>query len=80
MEKKVIVYTMPNCLYCNLVKDFLRHNDIIFTEKDVNTDIWARHTLRGLGTTRVPIIDIEGEIVQGFDEKKLRKLLCLEKN
>ena len=72
----VLVYTTPNCPYCRMVKDFLRKRKIPFRELDVTKNkSWANEMIRKSGQTGVPVTDINGKIVLGFDRAKLEKLL-----
>ena len=76
--KKVIVYSTPTCPYCTTAKDYLKDNKIDFTEKDVAADEAARdEMIEKSNQMGVPVIDVDGEIVTGFDKEKLAKLLDL---
>lgn len=75
---KITIYSTPTCPYCNLAKDFLREHKIQFREKDVSMDKTAAAEMidksKQMG---VPVIDIDGQIVVGYDREKLKKLLKL---
>lgn len=74
--KNVTIYTSPTCHFCHLAKDFLNTNNITFTERDVASDPTAiQEAVAKSGQMGVPVIDIDGDIVLGFDEPKLRELL-----
>ena len=76
---KVVVYSTPTCPWCNVVKDFLKHNNVEFEEVDVSQDhARAQEMIQKSGQTGVPVIDVDGEITVGFDEVKLKFLLGLE--
>ena len=76
--KNVTVYSTPTCSYCTMVKDYFEDNEIKFTEKDVATDEAARNEMvEKSNQMGVPVVDVEGEIVVGFDKEKLAKLLGL---
>jgi glutaredoxin-like YruB-family protein len=76
---KVKVYSTQTCPFCDMAKDFLRKNKIKFTDVNVNEDKKAAaEMIRKTGQTGVPVIDVDGEIVKGFDEVKLKKLLKLK--
>jgi len=73
---KVIVYSTPNCPWCVKVKDWLKQNNVEFKEFDVSEDEnMAKEMVMKSGQMSVPVIDIDGNIVVGFDQEKLRKLL-----
>lgn len=74
--KKVTVYTTPTCVYCKMAKDFLTEHKVAFVEKDVVDDIAAQKEMIGKSQQLgVPVIDVEGTIVVGFDQTQLSKLL-----
>lgn len=82
MQKKVIVYSTNWCGYCVAEKDWLEHNKIEFEVKDVETDQEAYNELlekMGGQFRGIPVTDIDGEIVVGFDREKLRQLLGIAK-
>lgn len=78
MKKNVIVYSTPACAYCKLAKEFFRENSIEYQEIDVSADQKAADDMvQKSGQMGVPVIDIDGEIVVGFDKTKLSGLLGL---
>jgi glutaredoxin-like YruB-family protein len=78
MAKKVVVYSTPTCPWCVRVKDFLKENKVKFEEVDVSDDEEkAREMVEKSGQMGVPVVDVDGNIVVGFDERKLNKLLGL---
>ncbi len=75
----VKLYSTNWCTYCKLVRDFFRENKVKF--KDVNVQrnsSAAEEMLEKTGQSGVPVIDINGKIVIGFDIKKLMKHLKLK--
>ena len=75
-EKKVTIYTTPTCVYCKAAKEFFQENDIKYEEKNVATDQEAQQAMvQKSGQMAVPVIDVGGEIVIGFDKDKLSELL-----
>ena len=82
MEKKVIVYSTSWCGFCSTEKDWLEHNGIKFEAKDVEEDSKAREELlekMGGEFRGVPVTDVNGEIVLGFDRARLSKLLDIKR-
>ena len=74
----VTIYTTESCPWCKKVKEFFREHKIKFTEKDVGRDGKAAKEMIQKSKQRgVPVIDVGGEIVVGFDEGKLRRILKL---
>lgn len=76
MSKNVIIYSTPTCVYCRMVKEFLTEHKVPFTDYDLSQDIEKRdEVVKKMGQMAVPIIDIDGEIVIGFDKAKISRLL-----
>jgi len=73
---KVTVYSTPECPWCKKVKEFLKENKVSFTNVDVSTDQKAgQEMVKKSGQMGVPVIDIDGTIIVGFDEDKLKTAL-----
>ena len=78
MDKKVKIYSTPACPFCMMAKKFLKENNIDFEDIDVSTDqAKAQEMVQKSGQMAVPILDIDGEIIVGFDKEKIRKALGL---
>lgn len=76
MDKKVIIYSTPTCPYCMRAKQFLRDNSIAFEDMDVSTNqAAAEEMVRRSGQMGVPVLDIEGEIIVGFDKERIAQAL-----
>lgn len=61
-----------------MVKDYLKSNNIAFTEKDVTRDEKAAmEMINKSGQRGVPVIDINGNIVVGFDQESIDQILGL---
>ena len=74
----VIVYTTPACPYCVLVKNFLKQNNVKFREIDVSKNkTLADELVKKSGVMSVPVTEIDGKIVVGYNIEKLRELLKL---
>ena len=80
MAHKVTIYTTPTCPWCHKTKRFFQDNHVAYEEKDVASDHEARQEMmqksRQMG---VPVIDIDGEVVIGFNEPVLREKLLAQK-
>ena len=75
---KVKIYSTPTCVYCQTLKTFLKEKGIEFEDLDVSKDEKAREEMiEKTGQMGVPVTDIDGEIVIGFDKEKISKLLNL---
>ncbi len=74
--KNVTIYSTPSCTYCNLAKDFFKKNKVEYTEYNVATDLAKRkEMIEKTGQMGVPVIEVDGEIVVGFDEPRLKEAL-----
>lgn len=73
---KVIIYTTPYCVYCRMAKEFFKKNSVQYEEKDVAVDLKAReYMLQRSGQMGVPVIEVNGKIIIGFDAAHLREAL-----
>lgn len=74
-KHEVIVYSTTTCPYCVLAKDFLKKKGVAY--KDVNVSVdekAAQEMIEKSGQMGVPVIDVDGEIIVGFDKARLDKL------
>lgn len=77
---RVVVYTTPTCSWCNRLKSYLRRQGVPFREIDVSKDASAAAELqRRSGQMGVPQTEIRGEIIVGFDQARIDRLLGLSK-
>lgn len=73
---KVKIYSTPTCPYCEMAKKFFTKNEIEYEEVNVAEDHdAAREMMDKSGQMGVPVIDVDGEIIVGFDKSKLSELL-----
>jgi glutaredoxin-like YruB-family protein len=80
-RKNVTVYTTPTCPWCTTVKNFLRKHGVRYTEVDVASNQSAAQAMVSKsGQQGVPQTEINGEMVIGFDQAKLNRLLELKAN
>ncbi|MDU1316375.1 MAG: glutaredoxin family protein [Anaerococcus hydrogenalis] len=75
--KKVTVYTSNTCPHCKAAKNYLRENNIEFEEKNVDEDRSAIDYLVEKGHRGVPVINIEGEDIVGFNKELVDEKLGL---
>lgn len=74
--KKVKVYSTPTCPYCIRAKQFLEDNNIEFENIDVSADQQkSEEMVKISGQMGVPVIDIEGKIIVGFEKEEIKKEL-----
>jgi glutaredoxin 3 len=62
-------------MFCAKVREFLSQNKIEYTERNIVSDETALAELEKLGYMTTPVIDIDGDVVVGFDRAKLDALL-----
>jgi len=75
---KVVIYTIPTCPWCKKTKQFLKNNKVKFQNIDVSKNLAKKKDMiKKSGQEGVPVIDIDGKIIVGYDEKELKKLLKL---
>ncbi|MGC9031385.1 MAG: glutaredoxin family protein [Minisyncoccia bacterium] len=73
---KIKVYTAPGCPYCFAVKEFLQERGIQFEEIDVSQNEEALiYIIEKTQQYGVPVIEIDGEFIIGFDRERLIQIL-----
>ena len=73
------LYSSPVCPYCVALESFLRGRGIVFEKIDVSQDERAaQEVVEKTGQTGIPVIDINGQFVVGFDRAKIVKLLGIK--
>ena len=76
MEHTVTVYSTPTCSWCQAAKEHLTSHNVSFDDVDVAADMErAREMVEKSGQYGVPVLDIDGEIVIGFDRARINALL-----
>jgi len=76
MAKNVKIYSTPTCPWCIRTKQFLKENNIPFEDFDVSTnEEAAQEMIEKSGQMGVPVLDIEGEIIVGFDKERIKQAL-----
>ncbi len=74
--EKIRVFSTPTCPYCRAVKEFLNEKGIEFENIDVSQDRQAADEMvEKSGQMGVPVIEIKGEFIVGFDKEKIEELL-----
>jgi glutaredoxin-like YruB-family protein len=72
----VTLYTTPTCTYCRKAKSYFRENRIPFSEYDVSRDQRrAEEMVRKSGQMGVPVIDVNGRVIVGFNQPEIEKAL-----
>ena len=75
MQKKVKIYSGEGCQYCYMAKEYFKQNNIGYEELDVKKPENAEQAQKISGGTEIPVIDIEGKILVGFDAEEIDQAL-----
>jgi glutaredoxin-like YruB-family protein len=76
---KIRIFSTPTCVYCITLKEYLDKYGIKFEDIDVSKDEKALdEMIDKSGQMSVPVIDIDGEIMVGFDKKRVNELLKIK--
>ena len=76
---EIKIYTTPTCKWCQKLKDWLKSKKIKYEERDISESqnkTFRDELIQKSGQLAVPVIDIDGKILIGFDEKELEKALA----
>lgn len=72
----VTIYSTPTCGYCNVAKKYFKENNIKFTDFNVMTNPQkAQEMVNKSGQRGVPVIDINGKIIVGFNQPEIERSL-----
>ena len=72
----VIVYSTQMCPWCVRAKDYFKSKGIKFKDIDVGTDpLKAKEMIKKSGQMGVPVIDIDGVIIVGFNQQAIEQAL-----
>lgn len=75
--KNVIIYSTPTCTYCNAAKTYLKEKGVPYTEFNVAADTDKRKEMVDKsGQLGVPVIDIGGKVIIGFEEEEVAAALA----
>lgn len=73
---KIKIYTTPFCPFCKVAKEYLFQKGFKFEEVDVSKDEKAaQEMILKSGQMGVPVIEIDNQIVIGFDKEKIDQIL-----
>lgn len=75
----VKVYSTPVCPYCVTLKNFLKEHNIQFEDIDVSqSELAQKEMIEKSGQMGVPVVDIDGQIIVGFDQDRIKQLLKIK--
>lgn len=75
---KVTVYSTQACPYCHMAKDYLKEKGVSFEDIDVGADTAKAEEIVKSGQMGVPVIDVDGKIIIGFNRAEIDKALNLK--
>ncbi|MCK9578020.1 glutathione S-transferase N-terminal domain-containing protein [bacterium] len=76
---KVRLFTTPICPYCMTLKKFLQEKGVDFELIDVSEDLEAQNEMvEKTKQSTVPVLDIDGEFIVGFDRKAIVEKLNIK--
>ena len=72
----VKIYSTPTCPYCLMAKEYFKEKGVEYTEVDVSKDTEGqKEMIEKSGGMSVPVIDIDGKVIIGFDKVKIEEVL-----
>ena len=74
---KVEIYTSSSCGYCHMAKEFFKENNVEYIEHNISEDLESKKALIKKGFRSVPVININGVDLMGFDKEKVVAMLGL---
>ena len=76
---EVTIYTTPTCTWCKKLKEWLKKKKVSYQEHDVIESDDARDIMIDKsGQMAVPVIEMAGEVIVGFDEARMEEILKKE--
>ncbi|MBI5176583.1 glutathione S-transferase N-terminal domain-containing protein [Candidatus Micrarchaeota archaeon] len=76
-KHKVKIYTTPTCVYCRMAKQYFKEHGVAYSEVDVAADTnAAEEMIERSGQMGVPVIDIDGKLIVGFDRPAIEQALA----
>lgn len=80
-QTMIKIYSTPLCPYCQTLKEYLAKHKIDFIDIDVSTNEEERNKMIKLSDQMgVPVLDINGKIIVGFDKAEIDKTLGLKRS
>ncbi|MBU4266866.1 MAG: glutaredoxin family protein [Candidatus Altiarchaeales archaeon] len=77
----VKIYSTPTCPYCKMVQEYLKEKDVEFEYIDVAADKKAANEMiEKSGQMGVPVIEIDGKVIVGFNKEEIEKALSQQGN
>lgn len=76
LRHEVVVYTTSWCGWCRKTLAYLTKRGVPFENRDIEAeDMWREELLEKTGSTSVPMVEIDGQIIRGYDPERMAQLL-----
>jgi glutaredoxin-like YruB-family protein len=76
LEHEVVVYTTSWCGWCRKTVKYLTQRGVAFENRDIEAErTWRRELKQKTGSTSVPVVEIDGQIIRGYDPERMAELL-----
>lgn len=75
---KIVIYSTPYCAYCKMAKEYFTSKGFQYEEYNVMSDVEKREEMvKKTGQLGVPVIEIDGKLILGFDRTRINEYLKL---
>lgn len=72
----IIVYSAPWCAFCHAAKEYFDRLGVKYEDRNVEQNpAWAQESVEKSGQMGIPVIDIENQIIVGFDRPRIDNAL-----
>jgi glutaredoxin-like YruB-family protein len=76
MRHEVVVYTTSWCGWCRKTVAYLTEQGVAFENRDIEAEeMWREELLEKTGSTSIPVVEIDGQIIRGYDPARMAQLL-----
>lgn len=76
-DSQVVVYSADWCAFCHAAKDYLKNKGVDYTEKNIESDrTYAEEAVKLSGQTGIPVLQIKGKVIVGFDRPRIDAALA----
>jgi len=76
-DPNIVIYSATWCAFCHAAKDYLDKKGYHYTDKDVDSDrAIAEEVVKLSGQTGIPVLDINGQVIIGFDRPRIDAALA----
>ena len=77
---RIKIYSSPTCPFCYVLKNYLKEKGFEFEETDISKETAKREELiKKTGLATLPVVEINGQLIVGFDKKKIDEVLKIKK-